>query len=89
MNKKVYFERIKGEAVAILCARYWWRGIVAEVGDDGLILGGSILVYETGKMDGNQPKSEEACGADTFISYDAIELIGQFPWSFYGIKEDK
>ena len=85
MNKKQYFEKIKGEAVAILCARYWWRGVVAEVGDDGLLLADCILVYETGNMSGDKAKSEEACGTDTFISFDAIELMGQFPWAFQGL----
>ena len=82
--KKKYFEGIVGEPVAVLCSRYWWRGIVRQVGENGVILSDVFLIYETGKMDGNQPKSEEACGTDTMIALDAIELVGQFPWAFYG-----
>lgn len=87
MNKKQYFEKRKGEAVAILCSRYWWKGIVAEVGDNEVLLADTYLVYETGKMDGAKAKSEEACGTDTLISFDAIELCGQFPWAFDGYEK--
>ena len=86
---KKYFEARKGEPIAILCARHWWRGIIADVQDDGVMLADTILVYETGKMDGATPKSDEACGTDTFLSYGAIELFGQFPWCFHGYDKKK
>ena len=86
MDKKKYFESKKGEAVAILCSRYWWRGIIAEVGENEVVLADTFLVYEAGPMDGAKAKSEEACGTDTLVSFDAIELAGQFPWAFYGYK---
>jgi hypothetical protein len=91
MNKREYFEKRKGEPVAILCSRYWWRGIIAEVGDNEVILADTYLIIETGKMDNVKAKTEEACGTDTMVSFDAIELCGQFPWCFEGYdkKGDK
>ena len=82
MTKKEYFESKKGEAMAILCSRYWWVGIISEAGENEVLLSYTFLIYETGKMDGSKAKSEEACGTDILISYDAIEVSGQFPWVF-------
>jgi hypothetical protein len=84
---KGQFEKILGEPVGILCARSVVRGIVSEVKEDGVVLGDAVFVVETGAMNSPKAKVEEQCAADLFIAYGAIELFGQFPWAFNGIKK--
>lgn len=41
-------EKFMGEPVAVLCMRYWYRGRLAEVGEDFIVLTEAKAIEETG-----------------------------------------
>jgi hypothetical protein len=90
---KKYFEQKIGEPVAILCARYWYRGIVSDVNDSYVVLVNPFMVTETGAFTINRPRREDALPSDVAISYGAIEVVEQPTWCFAGYdvksKEEK
>lgn len=87
---KQFFMRYMHEPIAILCVRYWYRGIVKEVGDNYVILGDPFAVEETGPTTDPEPRFETAIPSDLLISFAAIEIVCQPTWAFHGYdKKDK
>lgn len=73
-NKKM------GERVAVLCARYQYRGVLTEVYDDCLVLANATCVEVSGIAQGERPNTEDAVGGSITIKTDAIELFYQPNW---------
>lgn len=90
VDLRKYFEEKKGDAVAILCPRYWYRGIVAEVQDSYVVLTQPFAVEETGLPTAPAASIEVGIPGDQMIPYAAIETVIQPVWAFngYDIKKE-
>ena len=66
-----------GHPISVLCARYHYRGILSEVGDESLTLAQVCIVEQSGPAKGEAPSVEDAMGSSMVISYGAIECISQ------------
>ena len=89
MNKKEYLESKKGEAVMLTCVRFYYRGIVADVGDDGVLLSHPTMVFEESSYTTVKPKEEYPIPSDLWVAFDSIESICQPTWCFYGYETTK
>jgi hypothetical protein len=74
-------EKYIGDHISILCARYWYRGVVKEVGDNYIVLSNPAAVEVTGSASATAPTREDPIPGDIVIAVDAIELVGQMAWS--------
>jgi hypothetical protein len=72
----------KGEPVAILCCRYWYRGIVADVGDNVVTLTNPRAVEITGVSTGARPSREDPIPSDIHVALASVELVCQPTWCF-------
>jgi len=66
-----------GQKVAVLCARYHWRGFLSEANDDHLVLSNVGMVESSGIAMNDAPSVEDPHGGSVVISYGAIEVIWQ------------
>ena len=91
MTKKEYLLSRKGEAVYLNCARWGYRGIVEEVGDDGVLLSHPFMIFDSNSYTTEKVKEEYVIPSDILICLDAVEVICQPTWAFYGYekKEEK
>jgi hypothetical protein len=69
-----------GERVTFLCARYQYRGVLAEVGEDYLVLANATLVEVTGPAMGDRPNTEDPLGCSVTLKFTAIESKYQPNW---------
>jgi hypothetical protein len=69
-----------GKPVAILCARYWYRGVVEEVGKDFVTLSNVRAVEVTGPAGGQRPATEDEVPSDMSISLWAVEQFCRPGW---------
>jgi hypothetical protein len=72
-----------GLPLAILCARYWYRGIVSEVGRDYITLSHVRAVEVTGPASSPTPTTEDPVPSDLTISTGAIEQFCQPLWVWH------
>ena len=79
--------RFKGEPLAILCARYWYRGIVAEVGRDVVVMTSPRAVEITGPSNSPTPNQEDQIPSDLTIATQAIEQFCQPAWTFHELGD--
>jgi len=77
-----YLASKKGQPVEILCARYSYSGIVAEVTEDYVVLTNATLVESAGPATGKAPSQEDTIPSDIMIAYGAIEHVCQPTWVF-------
>jgi hypothetical protein len=70
-----------GQKVAILAARYQYRGILAEVGDDYVVLSPATAVEQSGANGNTTPAQEDPVNGMVCIKTDAIEIFYQPTWS--------
>jgi len=82
-------EKFMGEPVAVLCMRYWYRGRLAEVGEDFIVLTEAKAVEETGPASQAEPNQEDPIPSDILIKTMAIELICQPAWVWHGFTKGK
>jgi len=87
-KSKFLTQRI-GEAIAILCARYCYRGIIAEVHNDSVVLSNPYAVETTGLATAARATTETPIPSDVCILFGAIELIYQPVWCFHGYEKKK
>jgi len=78
-------EEYLNKPLAILCARYWYRGIVSRVGKDFVVLSHVRAVEVTGPAAGNTPNTEDPVPSDMIISTGAIEQACQPLWCWHGL----
>jgi hypothetical protein len=85
MNEKklveVVAEKYQGKPATILCARYWYRGVVHEVGQDYIHLTDVRAVEVTVAASEKKPEKEYPVPSDMLISADAIEQVCQPTWA--------
>jgi len=70
------------QKVAILCARYNYRGVLAEVEQDHLVLSNACSVEVSGPSNSAKARTEDPIGSSVVIMKDAIELIYQPQFCF-------
>lgn len=68
------------QPIAIWCARYTYRGIVKEVGEDFVTLSNPRAVEATGEASGAIPTREDIIPSDLSISIGSIEQFCQPGW---------
>jgi hypothetical protein len=78
-----------GKPAAILCARYWYRGVVAEVGKNYIHLTNVRAVEVTGAANTEHPQTEDPVPSDMLISSDAIEQVCQPTWAWFEMPGEK
>ena len=69
-----------GQKVAVISARYQYRGILSHVADDCLVLSHATSVEVSGVTQANAPTTEDPIGGSIVIKSDAIELLYQPTW---------
>lgn len=85
-NLSSALKHFQGEPVAILCARYWYRGIVSEVGEDFIQLANPRAVEVTGIATASAPTTEDVIPSDLIISLAAVEIVCQPAWVFHDLE---
>ena len=75
-------QQFLGQPVAVLCARYNYRGILSHVADDCLVLAHARAVETSGASSQEQPTTEAPIGSSVVISLGAVEIIYQPRWCF-------
>ena len=71
-----------GQKVAVMCARYQYRGILSCVTSECLVLALATSVEVSGVASLDKPSTEDAVGGSIVIKNDAIELLYQPNWCF-------
>jgi len=85
----VIAEKYSNKPLAILCARYWYRGMVHEVGQNYIWLTNVRAVEVTGAAATAQPQTEDPVPSDMIISADAIEQVCQPTWVWHEMPGKK
>jgi|TARA_R110000751_G_scaffold287491_1_gene392264 hypothetical protein len=80
MNK--YIEKFTGQPVAVMAARYQYRGTVSEVGSNYIVLANAFAVEVSGRSSAERPETEDPINGSICISLDAVEIIYQPNWCF-------
>lgn len=76
-----------GQPIAILCARFNYRGILSEVGEDHVILAQARAVESSGASSQERPSNEDPIGSSVIISLNAVELC-YFPrWAYASLDD--
>ena len=71
-----------GQPIAILCARFNYRGILSAVGEDHVVLAQARAVESSGASNQERPSNEDPIGSSVIISLNAVELC-YFPrWAY-------
>ncbi len=76
-----------GQPLAVLCARFNYRGILSKVGGNFLILAQARAVESSGASSQERPSNEDPIGSSVVISLNAIELIYQPNWAFAPLED--
>ena len=76
-----------GQPVAILCARFNYRGILSKVTDDCVVLAQARAVESSGASSSERPNSEDPIGSSVIISLNAVELIYQPNWAYHNLDD--
>lgn len=76
-----------GQPIAILCARFNYRGILSSVGEDHVVLAQARAVESSGASSQERPSNEDPIGSSIIISTNAIELV-YFPnWCYHDLDD--
>jgi hypothetical protein len=76
-----------GQPLAILCARFNYRGILSVVGEDFVVLAKARAVESSGASSQERPSNEDSIGSSVIISLNACELIYQPNWAFHTLDD--
>jgi len=76
-----------GQPVAVLCARFNYRGILSAVGQDYLVLAQARAVESSGASSQERPSNEDVIGSSIVISLGAVEIIYQPNWCFAPLED--
>lgn len=71
-----------GQKVAVIAARYQYRGILSKVCQDCIVLANACSVEVSGVTMSEHPQTEDVIGGSIIIKNDAIELFYQPKWCF-------
>ena len=78
-----FLKSLEGQPVAVMCARYWYRGILSHVEKDAIVLTNPRAVESTGPSSGNAPQHEDPIPSDLIISLNAVEIVCQPAWVWH------
>jgi len=78
-----------GEAVAVMCARYQYRGVLSAVTDDCIVLAQPRSVEISGSANADKPSAEDPIPSSVIIKSDAIEILYQPAWAGLDLNFDK
>jgi hypothetical protein len=73
--------KLEGQKVAVLCARYQYRGILHAAGPNALVLSNTTAIEDSGASNLEKPKVEDVIGSTLIIPSDAIEIVYQPNWA--------
>lgn len=76
-----------GQPIAILCARFNYRGILSKVTDDCVVLAQARAVESSGASSQERPSNEDPIGSSIVISINAVEIFYQPAWSFASLDD--
>jgi hypothetical protein len=76
----------KNRYVAVWTFGWVYRGLLAHVGDQALVLKDACAVEETGAANNKEPKQETPIPSDVIISLDCIENICIPTWANFKAK---
>ena len=76
-----------GQPLAVLCARFNYRGVLSVVGEDFLVLAQARAVESSGASSQERPSNEDPIGSSVVISLNAVELVYQPNWCFAPLDE--
>jgi len=87
MRKKVEVEMVDveglaallGERVLLMCANYFYEGVLDGVNDICCKLSDAGIVYETGKWDEKEWGDRQQVPGDKYVMLSAIESFGLSP----------
>jgi hypothetical protein len=77
---KGVLEALKGQKVAVLAARYQYRGILSEFSDERITLADACAVENSGASNSERPETEDPISGSVHISTNAIEIVYQPKW---------
>jgi hypothetical protein len=91
MSKIIEILRTKymGLPVAVLCARYWYRGIVKRADGDKVTLINARAVEVAGPATGERPVTENPIPSDLHLCSGAIEAVCQPLWVWHEVEINK
>lgn len=89
MTKQQYLASKMNEAVFLNCARWGYRGIVKEVSADAVLLSNPFLIFDSDSYTSKEVKEEYSIPSDLLVALDALEIVCQPVWAFYGYDETK
>ena len=87
LNMAQIMKEYIGQPVAILCARFNYRGVLSRVADDCVVLAQARAVESSGASSSDKPNSEDPIGSSVIISLNAVELIYQPNWCFANLDD--
>lgn len=71
----------EGQKILICAARFHYRGRVAEVLEDSIVLADACVIEMVGEAKNARPNQEDALLGDLCLKFDAIEVVYQAPCS--------
>ena len=80
--------KFMGQKVAVICARYQYRGVLSSVSDRHIVLANATSVEISGASNTEAPQTEDQIGSSIIIMLDAIELFYQPNWVFHALPGD-
>lgn len=79
-------ERYLGQPVAIFCCRFWYRGILKELGENYALLVNPRMVEDAGAAATDKPRSEDAYPSDLIVALEAVEMVSQPAWCWHEME---
>jgi hypothetical protein len=76
-----------GQPIAILCARFNYRGILSHVAQDHVILAQARAVESSGASSQERPSNEDSIGSSVIISLNAVELVYWPNWAYANLDD--
>lgn len=76
-----FAKQFVGQKVAVLCARYQYRGVLSSVESDHIVLSNARAVESSGASKAATPSSEDPIDSDVMISLGAVEILYQPNWA--------
>ena len=77
-----------GAPIALLCMRYWYRGIVASVGGGVVTLSHPRVVEVPGVSASTCPYTEDPVPSDVVINLASVEIACQPAWVWQGFEKE-
>lgn len=74
------------QPIAVLAARYWYRGVLAGADETGILIRNPRAVEATGPATGAVPQTEDVIPSDLLIRTEFVECICQPTWCFHEVE---